>query len=119
MRYFPLNALIVLLVAAVLVAPLAPLPAQGWSALKGVTDPPAGCHENGPMVPAPAPSNHGCCQSGHHTAFLQISSPAGPSLEALALIELPQAALASASVHSLQGLAIISGDPPIHSPLRV
>lgn len=30
---------------------------------------PAGCHENGPATPSPAPAHYQCCVMGHHWAM--------------------------------------------------
>ena len=119
MRHFSLNALVVFLMAAVLAAPVA---AQGWSASSGAKARLAGCHDDRPMVPmvpAPGPGSHQCCQSGHDLAFLLASSSPEMSLEVSALIRLPRSAVTLAMLLSLPNLAIVSGDPPILSPLRV
>jgi len=113
-RHFSFKALVVLLVAAVLAAPLA---AQESSPSASTKDQPVGCHEDGPMVPTPEPTSHQCCQSGHDTPFL-LASTSRPSLEVSSLIQLPQGTVV-AVLHSLPNLVIVSGDPPTLSPLRV
>jgi hypothetical protein len=116
MRYFPFKSLLFLLMAALLAAPLAP---QGLPTSATANDGPSGCHEDAPMVPAPAPSTHQCCQSGHDSAILLASSSSGLSLHVLTLIDLPQGAVPLAVLHTLPGLAIAYGDPPMLLPLRV
>jgi hypothetical protein len=116
MREFPFKTLVALLVGAVLAAPLG---AQDLPASSGTTDQPAGCHESAPVAPAPAPSSHQCCQSGHDSAILLAALSSGPSLHISTLIELPQGGVPLAVLHCLPGLAIAYGDPPILSPLRV
>ena len=115
MRQFPLKALLVLLMAAVIAAPLG---VQGLPT-SAAKDRPTGCHEDAPMLPAPAPSSHQCCQSGHDSAILLASSSSGLSLHVLTLIDLPQGAVPLAVLHTLPGLAIAYGDPPMLLPLRV
>jgi hypothetical protein len=116
MRHLPFKALLFLLMAAVLAALLAP---QALLTSANANDPPAGCHEHGPIVPAPAPSSHQCCQNGHDSAILLASSSSAPSFYVSAPVGLPQGKVALAVLSGLPSLAIVSGDPPLLSPLRV
>src|SRR5579863_4062860 len=115
MRQFPFKALMFLLMAAVLTAPLA---AQGWPTPGNSPGQPAGCHEDAPLVPAPAPSSHECCQSGHEAMLLPSSAPR-LELQVSGLIQSPRRAVALTEFNRLPSLAIITGEPPALFPLRV
>lgn len=104
------------LLAAVIAAPLA---AQGLLLDHAATQQPAGCHDDGGMVPVPAPASHNCCQVGHHPAILQQCSVARPSLQGLAQVESSQDAATVAAFNSFPSCVIVSGGPPVTSPLRV
>jgi hypothetical protein len=109
------KTLVFVLLAAVVTAPLA---AQGLRP----DDPsqrPAGCHEDGGNVPTPGPASHSCCQGGHHPAILQQSCASRPALQVSALVEYSQHLAVSAALSTFLTLGIVSGDPPILSPLRV
>ena len=80
---------------------------------------PAGCHEDGGNIPAPAPASHSCCQVGHHPAILQQSSAWRPSLQVSAQVESSQDVAVVAASNSFASLVIESGGPPVISPLRV
>jgi len=116
MRYFLFKTLVLLLMAAVIAAPLE---AQASLTSAGTKDRPAGCHEDGPMVPAPGPSSHQCCQSGHDAAILRPSSAPGLALQVSVLVHFSAGAVALAVANSLSNLEIVSADPPIQPPLRV
>jgi hypothetical protein len=106
-----------LLLAAVIASPLA---AQGLLLDRAAAQqPPAGCHEDGGNVPAPAPASHNCCQVGHHQAILQPSSVSRPALQGLARVESSQEAAVVAALDSFPSIVIESGGPPVMSPLRV
>src|ERR1700678_117970 len=93
MRAFS-KTLLVLLLAAVVAAPLAALEFLRDVALHERL---AGCHsssdhsssdhDRGGTVPAPRPASHSCCQDAHHPAILLQNSSSRPSLEASAQIE--------------------------------
>jgi hypothetical protein len=116
MRHFSFKALMVLLMSAVLATPLA---TPGLQISASSKDRPAGCHEHGPRVPAPVPISHQCCQNTHDAAMLMPSSTPGPSQEVSALIQFSQGAVVPVAFDNLPNLAIVSGDPPNLSPLRV
>jgi hypothetical protein len=106
-----------LLLAAVIAAPLA---LQGLLLDRAAARQlPAGCHEDGGSIPAPAPASHSCCQVGHHPAILQQSSVSRPSFQISAQVESSPDAAVSAVSHSSLSLVIESGGPPTMSPLRV
>jgi hypothetical protein len=110
------RTLVWLLLATVIAAPLA---AQGLLLDRAAAQPPAGCHEDGGNVPAPAPTSHNCCQVGHHPAILQQSSSSRPALQGLAQVKSSQDAAVVAAFNSFPSIVIESGGPPVMSPLRV
>ena len=110
-----------LLLAAVVATPLA---AQGLRPDGPTHERPAGCHrstdhDDGGSVPAPGPASHSCCQGGHHPAMLQQSSSLRPSLQLSAQVVSSQDAPVVAAFHPLQSYVVVSGGPPVMSPLRV
>jgi hypothetical protein len=107
---------VLLLLAAVVATPLS---AQGLRPDGPSHERPAGCHHDGGSVPAPGPASHSCCQGGHHPAMLQQSSSLRPSLQLSALVVSSPDAPVVAAFHPLPNLVIVSGDPPVMSPLRV
>jgi hypothetical protein len=116
MRTFS-RTLVWLLLAAVVAAPLA---AQGLLLDRAAgQQPPAGCHEGGGNLPAPAPASHNCCQVGHHPAILQQSSVPRPALQDLAQVESCQEAAVGDALDSWPSIVVESGGPPVMSPLRV
>lgn len=108
------KAIVFVLLSAVLAAPLGE---QGLVASAGAHERPAGCHEDSGKPPAPGPTSHQCCQGGHDFAILQPTP--GPSLEVSALVQFSRTAVVLVVLSCLPKLAIVSGDPPIASPLRV
>jgi hypothetical protein len=111
------RTLMLLLVAAVIAAPLA---VQGLLLDRAAARQlPAGCHEDGGNIPVPAPASHSCCQVGHHPAILQQSSASRPSLQISAQVESCQDAAVVAVSNSFPSIVIESGSPPVMSPLRV
>jgi hypothetical protein len=110
------KMLVLLLLAAVIAAPLA---AQELRPGISSQERPAGCHEPAGNVPAPGPTSHSCCQSGHHPAILQQSSISRLSLQGSALMEYCDHAAVVVALGHLPSLVIVSGDPPLTSPLRV
>jgi hypothetical protein len=109
------KTLVLLLLAAVITAPLA---AQGLRTDVSLQERPAGCHEHGGNVPS-SPTSHSCCQVGHHPAILQQTSISRLSLQPSALMEYSHCAAMAAAISKLPSLVIISGDPPLAPPLRV
>jgi hypothetical protein len=110
------KALVFLLLAAVVAAPLA---AQGLRSNDPAHEPPAGCHEDSGSVPTPEPTSHSCCQAGHSPAILQQSSSLQPSLQGSTQVESSQDTAAAAAFSLFPSLVIVSGGPPLLSPLRV
>jgi hypothetical protein len=110
------RALVFLLLAAVVAAPLA---AQGLRSDRPAHEPPAGCHEDSGRVPAPGPTSHSCCQAGHSPAILQQSSSLQPSLQVSAQVESSQDAAAETAFNLFPSSMIVTGGPPLLSPLRV
>jgi hypothetical protein len=110
------KTLVWLLLTAVFAAPLA---AQGLRPEAPSHERLAGCHEETGNVPAPGPASHSCCQAGHHPAILQQSSSSRPELQVFALAEAYQDAAVVAAFNPFPHLVIVSGDPPVVSPLRV
>jgi len=110
------KTLVLLLLTAFIAAPLA---AQELRPGTSSQELPAGCHEPAGNVPTPGPISHSCCQSGHHLAILQQSSISRLSLQASALVEYCDHVAAAVALGHLPSLVIVSGDPPLTSPLRV
>ena len=108
------RMLVFLLLAAVITAPLA---AQELRPDDPSHERPAGCHEDAGKVPAPGPASHSCCQGGHDLAILQQSSTLPSPLQLSAHFTLHS--VAAAEPGDFLNLVIVSGDPPILSPLRV
>jgi hypothetical protein len=111
-----LKTLVFLLLVAVTAAPLA---AQGFRPGGASHEQRAGCHEHDGNLPAPAPASHNCCQAGHHPAIVQQSSGSRTSLQAAAQIESSQNAAVVAVFNFFPSLVLVSGGPPLPSPLRV
>jgi hypothetical protein len=109
------KTLVLLLLAAVITAPLA---AQGLRTDVSLQERPAGCHEHGGNVPS-SPTSHNCCQVGHHPAILQQSSISRLSLQGSALVEYCHHAAVAAALSNHPTIVIVSGDLPLTSPLRV
>ena len=110
------KMLLFLLLAAVITAPLA---AQGLRPDDPSHERPAGCHEDAGKVPAPGPASHRCCQGGHDLAILQQSSTLSSPLQLSAQVDFMPHSVAAAEPGDFLNLVIVSGDPPILSPLRV
>ena len=110
------KMLVFLLLAAVITAPLA---AQGLRPDGPSHERPAGCHEDAGNVPAPGPTSHNCCQGGHDLAILQQSSTLPSPLQLAAQVDFMPHSVAAAEPGDFLNLVIVSGDPPILSPLRV
>jgi hypothetical protein len=109
------KALVLLLLAAVIAAPLA---AQGLTPEFSSDQRPAGCHQHTAPVPQPGPTSHSCCQGGHYPAIVQ-QGPTAPSLrDSVQFVFMPDS-LASRKLASSPNLMIVCSDPPIISPLRV
>jgi len=109
------KSLVLVLLVGVITAPLA---AQGLRLDRPSHDRPAGCHEDG-HVPAPGPTSHSCCQVGHHPAILQQISTSRSSLQVSAQVVSSQDAPVVAAFHPFQSYVVVSGGPPVMSPLRV
>ena len=110
------KAVAFLLLGAVIAAPLA---AQAVRPSAGAQEPPAGCHEDSGKPSAPGPTSHQCCQGSHHPAILQQSSLLPLPLQAAARGRCSKDMAVVAAFESLPKLVIVSGDPPVVSPLRV
>jgi hypothetical protein len=103
-----------LLLVAVIAAPLG---AQVLPSDALAHERPAGCHEDGGNVPAPAPVSHYCCQNMHHPAMVQ-NSTSRPSLQASASVVFPVDTIIVAP-SLFQNFSVASDGPPAMSPLRV
>jgi len=110
------KMLVFLLLAAVITAPLA---AQGLRPDGPSHERPAGCHEDAGNVPAPRPTSHSCCQAGHDFAILQQSSTLPSALQLSPQVDFMPHSVAVAEPGDFLNLGIVSGEPPILSPLRV
>lgn len=115
------KMLVLLLLAAVINAPLAALDFHPDPATH---ERPAGCHlstdhGNSGNVPEPGPISHSCCQGAHHPAILPQNSSSQPSLEVSAQVDCFQDACAVAASNYLPSFLAISSGPPLLSPLRV
>src|SRR5579863_3029911 len=104
-----------LLLVAVTIVPLAALDFLPDAASHGR---PAACHNDGGSVPAPEPASHSCCQAAHYPAILQ-SSASLTSFQRSTKADFFPYSVASASLAGFRNVVIVSGDPPITSPLRV
>ena len=110
------KASVLLLLAAVIAAPLA---AQGLAPEFAPDQRLAGCHQHTTPVPEPGPASHSCCQVGHHPAIVQQGSTVQSPLHyAAQLVFVPDLLAPTKSARSLN-LATVRGDPPVTSPLRV
>ena len=106
---------VLLLLAAVLAAPLAvPVLASEFSPDQR----PAGCHRHTTPLPEPGPTSHSCCQGGHYPAIVQQGSAARAPLQPSAQLALIPDSLPT-KLASSSTLTIVCSDPPIASPLRV
>jgi hypothetical protein len=111
------KPLIVLLLAAVAILPLA---AQAFPVADPPTRSPAGCHSDLPQPASPAPAQHFCCHAGHSTAIVQkslLSQPIVPPLAAVVILDSPLAVVAQRVPSA--GPFILLGDPPKLLPLRI
>jgi hypothetical protein len=111
-----LKTLVLLLLAAVVTAPLA---AQGLRPEVSSHERPAGCHEDGGNVPAPGPASHSCCEAGHDFALLPQSSTLPLPLQLPPQVDFMPHSVAVSGPGIFLNFAIVSGDPPIPLPLRV
>jgi len=109
------KMLVLLLLGAVITAPLA---AQGFRPDPASHERLAGCHEDAGNVPTPAPVSHSCCQVAHHPAILQQSSLRW-LLQGSAPVVFSQYAAVVAAFNPFQNYLVVSGGPPVMSPLRV
>ncbi len=110
------RILVFLLLAAVITAPLA---AQGLRPDDRYHERPAGCHEDAGNVPVPRPASHSCCHVGHDFAILQQSSTLPLPLQLSSPVDVMPHSVAAAEPGDFLNLVIVSGDPPVPSPLRV
>ena len=110
------KMLVFLLLAAVITAPPA---AQGLRPDDPSHERPAGCHEDAGNVPAPGPTSHSCCQGGHDLAILQQRSTLPLPLQLSPQVDFMPHSVAAAEPCGFLDLVIVSGDPPVPSPLRV
>jgi hypothetical protein len=108
------KAAVLLLLIAVMVAPLA---AQENYA-SGTQERSAACHEDSGNVPAPRPVSHSCCQAGHYSAIVQQTSTVRPPLRVSVQFVFMRDSV-SLGLGTPSSLAVMCGDPPIASPLRV
>jgi hypothetical protein len=106
----------VLLLSLMIAAPIA---APGLVASASAQHPSAGCHGDSGKVPSPAPVSHQCCQGAHHAAILQQHSTPRPSLLSLALTNFTRHVNAATGPVSVSNQAIVSGNQPAVSSLRV
>ncbi len=97
----------------------APLVAQGLRPDLGSHERPAGCHEDDGNVPAPEPASHTCCLSAHHPAILQPASALRLALQVSARVDSSQNAAVAAAFDPFPHFKVVSGGPPLVSPLRV
>jgi len=107
------KTLVFLLLAAMITAPLA---AQDLRPDVSSHQRPAGCHDDG-NIPVPGPTSHSCCHGGHDFAILPQSFCL-PS-QATASLMYSEATIVVAALNDFSNLAIVSGDPPVTSPLRL
>ncbi|MGC2181982.1 MAG: hypothetical protein WA637_01730 [Terriglobales bacterium] len=111
-----LNWLTLLLLAAMIVVPLA---GQDVSMMMAPARP-AACHQHEGALPLPQPVNYRCCQSGHDSAIVQ-SSPA-PQLDSFDLatpVGRTQTFAPPSAVQIVRQVSTSSADPPKLTPLRV
>ena len=108
--------LVMLLVSLIAAAPLVGL---DTSAMPKAHERPAGCHQHG-TSPAPQPVSYRCCQSGHDSAILQVSSNLQPQPSDLTShFELSEVLLSSDTRQILRDVTVSSADPPNTAPLRI
>jgi hypothetical protein len=111
------KTLVLLLLAAALIS--APLAAQVLLPEASSHERPAACHEDGGSVPTPEPASHSCCEGGHDFAILQHSPTLPSPLQLSAQVDFIPHSVAVAEPNGFLSFVIVSGDPPITSPLRV
>jgi len=110
------KTLVLLLLAALITAPLG---AQTVLSDGSPHERPAGCHEDGGSVPTPEPTSHSCCEGGHDFAILQHSPTLPSPLQLSPQTDFIPHSVAAPDPASFLNFVIVSGDPPITSPLRV
>jgi hypothetical protein len=109
------KTLVFLLLAAMITAPLA---AQDLRPDVSSHQRPAGCHDDG-NIPVPGPTSHSCCQSGHDVAMLPQASCLDLSSQAAVPLMHSERTIVFVVLSGFSNLAIVSGDPPVTSPLRI
>ena len=110
------KTLVLLLLAAVVAAPLA---AQALQPGAPRHQRPAGCHEDGGNAPAPTPISHSCCEGEHQPAILQQGSTLRSSFQVSAQVESSPDAAVVAAFNPFPSFVVASGGPPVISPLRL
>jgi len=110
------NWLAILLLAAMIVVPLA---GQDVSVMMAPARP-AACHQHEGAPPSPQPVSYRCCQSGHDSAILQ-SAPASQldSADISASVERTGIFTPTAMLPIVRQVSASSADPPGLTPLRI
>jgi hypothetical protein len=79
----------------------------------------AGCHQHGQKSPLPQQKDYVCCLSGHDSLLLQSSTIVAPGSEGFLSSRTPDLVISETRLDQSSQRFESSGDPPIHTALRI